>query len=85
MTLTDGQVVIFSALAGLVLLHLVYDMIKTGSFAGFFNFSLLALFLALFLMEALFLKIPFLDFILAVALGVLAGLHVLSVFSRKRR
>ena len=85
MTLANEHIFFFTAATGLVLLHLLWDMIRRRSFGGFMMFSLLALKFALFLMEVLYLKIPLLDLVLAAGMGVLIGLHLLSVFARRRK
>lgn len=61
----------------LVLLHLLIRLIRRRSLADLPLFLLLALTLALYFLEILYLGLPLLDILLSIALGVLTGLHAL--------
>lgn len=79
LSLTPQEALFISLFQGLVLLHLLLRMVRQRSLADFFLFTQLALTLALFLMETLYLKLPLLDILLAVVMGVLGGLHLIRL------
>lgn len=77
LSIAAQQVVLIMAM--LISLHLVIRFIRDRTVTDFILLIGMLLFAALFLMEILFLKYPFLDFLLAVIIGVIAGLHLLRL------
>ncbi len=84
MLLTGHRLLLVGSASGLVLLHMAFRMIRHRSMADFQLFLIMALLTALFFMEVLFIRLPLLDVVLTIAMGVAAGLHFLRFIRFKK-
>lgn len=76
MNLSSSAQLIILTIAGLLSLHLTIRFVLHRTFTDFLLLISLLLLAALFLLEILFLKWPLIDFLLAVIIGVIGGLHL---------
>ena len=76
MNLSFTAHLIIVTIASLLSLHLTIRFVLHRTFTDFILLIGLLLFAALFLLEILFLKWPLLDFLLAIMIGVIGGLHL---------
>lgn len=76
MNLSSSAQLIILTIAGLLSLHLTIRFVRHRTFTDFILLIGLLLFAALFLLEIFFLQWPLLDFLLAIIIGVLGGLHL---------